>query len=82
MPIYEYKCYECSTISERLLMGGEVAKDISCCQCGSPRVEKILSTVSLLSRDFANVQGGHTCCGQEERCESPPCSSGSSCKRA
>ncbi len=81
MPIYEYKCEECGTISERLLMGAEVAKDINCFQCGSQRVEKILSTVSIVTKDFA-YQHGQTCCGQEERCDSPPCSSGNSCRRA
>jgi putative FmdB family regulatory protein len=80
MPIYEYQCQECGAVSELLLVGGERETDIHCGQCGSQRVSRILSVASLLTKKVSG-SAGHTCCGQEERCDTPPCSSGGSCKR-
>ncbi|NIR14822.1 MAG: zinc ribbon domain-containing protein [Desulfobacterales bacterium] len=80
MPIYEYQCQKCGAISEKLLMGGESGADICCSHCGSQRVSRILSVASLLTKNVAS-SAGHTCCGQEERCDTPPCSSGGSCRR-
>ncbi|MGB7066808.1 MAG: FmdB family zinc ribbon protein [Syntrophobacteria bacterium] len=80
MPIYEYQCQECGAVSEKLLMGGESAVDICCSDCGSRKMSRILSVASVLT-DKVNISTGHTCCGQEERCDTPPCSSGGSCRR-
>jgi len=81
MPVYEYQCQDCGFISEKLLMGGESTEDINCGRCNSVSVDRILSAASFLSKG-SPFKHGHTCCGQEERCDSPPCSSGSSCRRA
>ncbi|MBE9534378.1 MAG: zinc ribbon domain-containing protein [Proteobacteria bacterium] len=80
MPIYEYQCQECGAISEKLLVGGESGTDICCSHCGSQRVSRILSVTSLLTKKVTS-SAGHTCCGQEERCDTPPCSSEGSCRR-
>ena len=80
MPIYEFQCQDCGFISEKLLIGGESTEDIHCGRCGSVRVDRILSAPSFLSKS-SPLKGGHTCCGQEERCDTPPCSSGGSCRR-
>jgi len=80
MPIYEYQCQDCGFISEKLLMGGERAEDIHCGRCSSIRVDRILSAASFFPKSSPS-KGGHTCCGQEERCDTPPCSSGGSCRR-
>ena len=80
MPIYEYQCQECGAISEKLLVGGESGTDICCSHCGSQRVDRILSVASLFTKKVTS-SAGHTCCGQEERCDTLPCSSGGSCRR-
>jgi putative FmdB family regulatory protein len=79
MPIYEYKCKSCGAISEFLttLRNNET---ISCRSCGSLKLEKIMSAASFLGRTMDRV-AGHTCCGREERCDTPPCSTGGVCKR-
>jgi putative FmdB family regulatory protein len=79
MPIYEYECKSCGAISE-FLATFRNNETISCRSCGSLKMEKIMSAASFLDRTMDRVPG-HTCCGREERCEAPPCSTGSACKR-
>jgi len=79
MPIYEYRCNQCGTISEFLVSMGSKPETLSCKQCGSPQLEKILSVAHSLKSE--KRAPGHTCCGREERCSTPPCSIGESCRR-
>ncbi len=79
MPIYEYRCKQCGAISE-FLTGLHKDETISCRSCGSLEMEKIMSTASFLDRTTERAPG-HTCCGREERCETPPCSTGGACRR-
>jgi putative FmdB family regulatory protein len=79
MPIFEYHCKACGSVSEFLIGVGH-EQPISCKQCGSLEMERILSTPFFLASAAKNKQG-HTCCGREERCERPPCSSEGVCKR-
>lgn len=80
MPIYDYRCIDCGNISEFLVgIDFEGAKSLTCKQCGSPRLEKVLSA-SHLSKAGKRTPG-RTCCGREERCSTPPCSTGSGCRR-
>lgn len=79
MPIYEYRCKVCDETSEYLVGMGK-DEDITCRKCGSTDMERVLSVAS-----FVGVTGerspGMTCCGREERCETPPCSGGGACRR-
>jgi putative FmdB family regulatory protein len=77
MPIFEYLCKDCGASSEHLVMGNE-AEAILCKQCGSALVDKVLSTSTILSH-IPHRAPGKTCCGREERCTTPACSSGESC---
>lgn len=79
MPIYEYKCKNCGTIFEFLYGLGE-EETIACRNCGSRGVERIMSAAAVLHSDWKPTQG-HTCCGREERCETPPCSTQAGCQR-
>jgi putative FmdB family regulatory protein len=79
MPIYEYRCKACGTITEFLTGVGEDIS-ISCSNCGSVEMEKVMSAASFLGRAMERMPG-RTCCGREERCSSPPCSSGGACRR-
>ena len=79
MPIYEYRCKECGDISEFLTGLGKEER-ISCQSCGSLEMERIMSMASFLGQSMERAPG-HTCCGREERCETPPCSGGGTCRR-
>jgi putative FmdB family regulatory protein len=77
MPIYEYHCRECDVTFEALVRAGTAA---ACPQCGSPSLDKLL-TAPFISSGRAAREPGKTCCGQEERCDTPPCSVGEVCQR-
>ena len=77
MPIYEYRCLECGDTSEMLLRSGN--ESIECPSCGSKNLQKVFSA-SYNIRMSASMPG-RTCCGRTERCEEPPCSLDSACRR-
>ncbi|TET85379.1 MAG: zinc ribbon domain-containing protein [Desulfobacteraceae bacterium] len=78
MPIYEYRCKSCGSVTEFLVgVGEDIA--ITCSHCGSLDMEKIMSAASFL--DGGPNRRQSTCCGREERCEAPPCSTGGACRR-
>ncbi len=73
MPIYEYKCKDCGKITE--ILTGVIKSDnkFECNNCGGNNLEKMFSTPYLSKNTRPK---GKTCCGKEERCETPPCSTG------
>jgi putative FmdB family regulatory protein len=77
MPIYEYYCRDCGATFEALVMAGKTG---SCPRCGGTSLDKLISAPTLLSGRTTR-EAGRTCCGQEERCDTPPCSDGSVCSR-
>jgi len=80
MPIYEYRCNQCGEVSE-ILTGVGFHSDLPLCKsCGSANLEKLISVSSFVSKD-SNRPSGTTCCGREERCDTPPCSTGDGCRR-
>ncbi len=79
MPIYEYRCESCGNVSEYLLGFGD-DEQVTCRQCGSRDMSRILSASSFSFQSPGRMPG-KTCCGREERCETPPCSGGGSCRR-
>lgn len=50
MPVYEYRCKQCGTVSEFLVsrMGASPA-DLKCHNCGGTRMTKALSTIAVHS---------------------------------
>jgi len=80
MPIYEYRCNQCGKVSEILVGVGSDGKILTCKHCGSGDLEKILSVSSFTVTDGSRAPGT-TCCGREERCDTPPCSTGGTCRR-
>jgi putative FmdB family regulatory protein len=79
MPIYEYQCTNYGHQVEVLVRtGGDVPL---CPDCGSSLHERLLSAPYVMSGQTTR-QPGHTCCGREERRESPLCSSEGGCRRA
>ncbi|MEE9218402.1 MAG: zinc ribbon domain-containing protein [Acidobacteriota bacterium] len=47
MPIYEYRCTDCSRKFEQIVLRGKALDDTSCPRCGSRSVERLLSSFSL-----------------------------------
>jgi len=80
MPIYEYRCNRCGEVSEILVGVGSDGEIVTCKHCGSNDLEKILSVASFTFSDSSRASGT-TCCGREDRCDSPPCSTGGICRR-
>lgn len=79
MPIYDYKCLDCGKtieIFQRTLQ----EKSVHCPHCGSNQTEKLLTAPGIVRMADSSTKGA-TCCGREERCETPPCSTGESCRR-
>ena len=79
MPIYEYKCKNCGKQIE-IYQKTSSKKSITCSQCGSGNTERLFSAPSVLKVANSSTRGS-TCCGREERCETPPCSTGEKCAR-
>jgi putative FmdB family regulatory protein len=78
MPIYEYRCLSCGGISEIWEGVGTRSDPLRCQTCGGSALERVLSVSHPVKNPRAK---GSTCCGREERCSKPPCSSGGSCQR-
>lgn len=78
MPIFEYRCLQCGEISEIFLRSLE-GQNVQCPVCGSYKLDKLLSASYTLKTDAST--SGATCCGRAERCQTPPCSSGNTCRR-
>jgi putative FmdB family regulatory protein len=80
MPIYEYRCNECGGVSE-ILVGLHSGDETLVCQhCGSSDLERLLSVSSFAFTNSTRAPG-KTCCGRDERCDAPPCSTGNACRR-
>jgi putative FmdB family regulatory protein len=80
MPIYEYRCEECGRIIEFFQKGFEPDEAITCPNCGSEKLQKLLSAPAAVIMGDSHPKGT-TCCGRTERCDSPPCSTNGICKR-
>jgi len=78
MPIYEYKCLECGGISE-IFLHSPNDEDVQCPACGSYKLDRLISAPYTLRTSASTA--GLTCCGKEERCETPPCSFEDTCRR-
>lgn len=79
MPIYEYRCAHCGSHAEVLV---PLASSTAYCPtCGNQLTDKLVSAPNLLRRTASERAAGRTCCGREERCETPPCSAGGGCRR-
>lgn len=77
MPIYEYHCHGCRARVELLVRSSDDVP--SCPTCGAPLRDRLFS-IPYVSKGLVDRQPGHTCCGQVERCDAPPCSSEGVCR--
>ncbi|MGW8180690.1 MAG: FmdB family zinc ribbon protein [bacterium] len=66
MPIFEYRCQECSEEFEKIIIGEE--ENAKCPQCGSPDTMKLLSAFAVQSNSRAAPSEPGPCpCGAAER---------------
>jgi putative FmdB family regulatory protein len=68
MPLFEYKCRDCAMKFEKIVASSVV--EVVCRNCGSPRVDKLLSVfaVSGTSRSKASFAPGPcSACGAPRR---------------
>jgi putative FmdB family regulatory protein len=77
MPIYEYRCGTCQQRVEVLFRSSTTVP--RCPDCGTPLTDKLFSVPHIMSSETRRP-AGQTCCGQEERCDHPPCSGGGGCR--
>jgi putative FmdB family regulatory protein len=48
VPIYEYRCEQCGSLSEFLVSRmGATPSDLQCAKCGSKKMSKALSTIAV-----------------------------------
>jgi putative FmdB family regulatory protein len=80
MPMYEYRCNHCGEISEILVGTSPDGEMLTCNHCGSSNLKKILSVSSFTFADSRRAPDT-TCCGRAQRCDTPPCTSGETCRR-
>jgi len=78
MPIYEFRCRNCNARFEVLVRAA--SSPVTCPNCGAALLEKQVSAPAVVSAGEYR-EAGRTCCGREGRCERPPCSDGSGCRR-
>ncbi|RJP64986.1 MAG: zinc ribbon domain-containing protein [Candidatus Abyssobacteria bacterium SURF_17] len=77
MPIYEFRCAQCGHVSEMLIRTNLEKEALSCPECGSPRVERLISAPNIPKTTVASATRcgkGTPCCGSSTPCEKPPCS--------
>ena len=78
MPIYEYRCGGCDARVDVLVRHG--VSTPACPHCSAPLTNKLFSA-PYISRGLTTREPGRTCCGQPERCDAPPCSTGGTCRQ-
>ncbi len=83
MPIYEYQCENCGKTTEVLHKRLKEKEPISCLNCGSTKMKKLISLPFINTNSPLDVKkkAPTTCCGKDTPCDTPPCSTDGVCKR-
>ena len=78
MPLYEFRCHSCGQHVEVWLRSS--SDKATCPQCGGSLRDKLWSAPFVMGGDTLRPPG-KTCCGQDERCDTPACSTDGTCRR-
>ncbi len=80
MPIFEFKCADCSSVFEELILGGRKQNEVKCPDCGSGNIKKLISAPFLPSsvgKPANDDIAAGPCCGSSP--EEKGCTPGSCC---
>ncbi len=64
MPIFEYRCASCGTVSEFLVGVAQEKESIRCTSCGGSKLKKVFSPMSFTVKSSA--QSSCSCCDAKE----------------
>lgn len=67
MPIFEYKCNDCGTVSSILVKSGS-GRGVKCPKCGSKSMAKQISSFSAVVKDSSGSDGSCQSCCQLGQC--------------
>jgi len=81
MPLFEYRCSRCGDVSEFLEGVTQDKPTQRCRSCGSEALERLPSASVVRRANKLGPQTRKTCCGREERCDTPPCGGVGDCQR-
>ncbi|AIH03923.1 MULTISPECIES: zinc ribbon domain-containing protein [Thermodesulfobacterium] len=56
MPIYEFRCYDCGRIFEKLIFSKTEEQEVKCPFCGSEKVEKVVSNVCAMMKGVGDYK--------------------------
>ena len=74
MPIFEFKCLDCEHYIESLVMNKQEEVELTCSQCGSSNLERILSTTNhTVSGAGPGSQANSGASTQTRTCSSGSC---------
>ena len=76
MPIYDYKCKKCGTVSEVLVRSND-GQTVKCSSCGSTNVDKLLSSSYMIK--MGGMKSDAAYCEKSAHCDSQSCSPGECC---
>lgn len=79
MPLYEFRCRDCGKVWEEFWRN-QHHRHTNCPDCHSDNAQRLFSASHMI-RGADRPMPARTCCGKEERCETPPCSTGGGCHR-
>lgn len=68
MPIFDYRCKECSTLYDVLHKGKEITEDIQCPTCGSFHHTKLMSMPSIITKGTSATHCDTNTCGMDKSC--------------
>jgi len=58
LPLFEYRCKSCGSVSEHLVGVGTDNPELACTECGSDKLDRLISLVSV---NYGAAPA--TCCG-------------------
>ena len=71
MPIYEFKCLECETFFEILVMSKRESVEMVCPKCNAEHIERVISTANHAINAASGTRQGAT--SQTRSCSSGSC---------
>ena len=68
MPIYDYQCMKCEATFDELVRNSREEKDVRCAECGSKKVERLVSAFAMGRGKSARKSCSHETPGLSRPC--------------